>query len=128
MTLKQFTAEGGTVGSNVVQGQTGSGDPLDVTVVTNSATLTYDTAQAAHGTKSVKAAITATGSAILYYNAASSSVAARLYVYLTALPTADTYLLRYETGAGTTTSPRMMVNSAGKLRVQDAGSVAVWTA
>lgn len=127
MTTFGYTAEGGTVGATVVSGQTGSGDPLSVAQVTNSATLTIDNAQAAHGTKSIKFTPTTTGQAQIAYAISSTSVAGRIYLYFTAAPTADFYIMRAETGVSATTAPRFVWKSTGKLVLQDAAGAVVWT-
>lgn len=127
MAIKQNNFEGGTVGSNVTAGQTGSGDGLDFVVVTNSATVTYDSAQAMHGTKSAKITPTATGQASLSYSVTSTAVALRAYIYMTSTVAADTYLMRLETGAQATTAPRFVFKSTGKIVLQDFGAATAWT-
>lgn len=127
MAIKQNTFEGGTLGGNVLAAQAGSGDALDFVTVTNSATITYDTAQAMHGTKSAKVTPTATGQSSMSYAVTSAAVAVRAYLYMTAAVAGDTYIMRLETGAQATTAPRFVLKSTGKIVLQDFGAATAWT-
>lgn len=128
MTIRSNNFEGGTATTAVAAGQTGSGDPLDTVTITNAATVTYDTTHAMHGTKAALVTPTSTGQARLDYRFTSSAIAARAYIYLTALPAADTILLQIITSAFAR-AVSWHVNSVGKLRLSDSsGTTGVFTA
>lgn len=121
--------EGGSNGVTLTQGSGGntggsSGDFLDVVDATG--TVTFSTAQAAHGSVSM---LVSTGvSALAYAGYTLSSVTTdymRCYIRLTALPGVVQILVRYLSGASQ--SLRVNVKAAGTLEVRDAGNSVVGT-
>ena len=121
--------EGGSNGVTLTQGSGGntggsSGDFLDVVDATG--TVTFSTAQAAHGSVSM---LVSTGvSALAYAGYTLSSVTTdymRCYIRLTALPGVVQILTRYLSGASQ--SLRVNVKAAGTLEVRDAGNSVVGT-
>lgn len=130
MTLYQSTFEGMASGTSLATGQAGSGDAFNSVAPTNGSTMVYDNTRAMHGTQSLLITPSSTGQARVDYSASSSTaMAARAYVYLTAVPTADTYLVSVlNTAAGRVLS--FSIGSSGRLRIFDGsgGGTAVWTA
>lgn len=122
--------EGGSNGVTLTQGSGGntggsSGDFLDVVDATG--TVTFSTAQAAHGTVSMLVSTTAV-SALAYAGYTLSSVTTdymRCYIRLTALPGVVQILTRYLSGASQ--SLRVNVKAAGTLEVRDAANSVVGT-
>lgn len=121
--------EGGSNGVTLTQGSGGntggaSGDFLDTVDATG--TVTFSTAQAAHGSVSM---LVSTGvSALAYAGYTLSSVTTdymRCYIRLTALPGVVQVLTRYLSGASQ--SLRVNVKSGGTLEVRDAGNSVVGT-
>jgi hypothetical protein len=121
--------EGGSNGVTLTQGGGGntggaSGDVLDTVDATG--TVTFSTAQAAHGSVSM---LVSTGVSALAYGGYTLSSATtdyvRCYIRLTALPGVVQILTRYLSGASQ--SLRVNVKAAGTLEVRDAGNSVVGT-
>jgi hypothetical protein len=128
MTTKQNTFEGGSVGTTISSGNSGgaSGDAFDQVSIGAGSGIVFDNAQVAHGSKSAKITPAAGVSDVLLWSLSTNRVAARASFYLTALPTADLWLMSaYSSGVRVAT---FHINAAGKLRVDDAsGTTGVWT-
>lgn len=130
MTLFKNNFEGTASGTSLATGQAGSGDSFNSVAPTNGSTMVYDNTRAMHGTQSLLITPSSTGQARFDYSASSATaMAAKAYVYLTAAPTADTYLVSLlNTAAGRVLS--FSIGSSGRLRIFDGsgGGTAVWTA
>ena len=90
------SAEGGTEGVVATAGTSGgaSGSALSgITYTASTASVEFDSARAAHGTKSYRMIAAAGSYASLVWNLATSRAALRAYIYLTAAPEADSQLM-----------------------------------
>lgn len=93
MTLLTADFEAGTNGATIATTDTGSATPLQLVTLGGGATVAYDTAQKAHGTKSAKFATGATlANAMLKWTTALTGTTiatgyARAYLYLTTFAT-----------------------------------------
>jgi len=120
MTVKKNGFDAGTLGGSVAT-DSGAGagvDTFNSVSITAGGSLTYDNTHTAHGTQSIKSIPASGGSTTLIWSGLSSTaMAAQMYIYLTALPTADMYLMRF-TVAGVRKAS-MHINAAGKLRLSD---------
>lgn len=131
MTRYNNSFEGGTTGSQITAASSGgvSGDAF--TAVSGATTL-YSNVQAAHGVLSMATSTTNASQGYIRWNTntTATSVAARLYIYATGLPTGDEHLIRLNTGtpgAGTRLVS-IHYNVNGNLRISDAsGTSGVWT-
>lgn len=131
MAGRGYTSEGGTSGVAVAITDTGSGDAFNVVSAGTGATLAYDTAHPAHGTKAIKVATGATSTTAYaaWTGLGYATTFARVNTYLTALPTASAVLMRGMAAANQRF--RVSVESAdGKIRLRDSANnqLAVTTA
>lgn len=129
MALKRHTFEGATDGAAITGTESGSGDALSF-LVNGGGSILATTAQAMHGTKSAKH--TPASGQPSYYTVSGLSgagLASRLFVYFTALPTSDLWLLRNGTGGGVRTS-MVLITGGGKFRLTDttSASTGIFTA
>lgn len=99
-------------------------------VILAGGTATLSTTQKAHGAQAVRMTGTTTsGGVYISKNVASSALGAHVYVYLLALPSAETQVIYY--GSGGSRAVALAITTAGTLRIRDAaaaGGTAVWTA
>lgn len=113
--------EGGTVGVAPATSSTMPG-PYQI-----QGTVTFDSAQAAHGTRSVKHVATSGDVVGVYYgnssnlNFASTALAVRAYFYLPAVPTAAVNLLSVYSSTDTRAAV-VGINASGKLYIRDSVS------
>lgn len=129
MTLFKQSFDLGTNGATLTAGNSGGTgvDAFGTPVVVGTIAYIYDNSKSAHGTQSLKITPASGGSLALPWSGFSSTNAASsIYIYLTALPASDTYLIRFTQGG--TRKVSMHINSAGKLRVVDAAATTLWTA
>ena len=132
MTARNNNFEGGTYGATVTAAGSGgaSGDAFTAVGIGVGGALAYDSTRAAHGTLSAKLTGGTTDAINVFCDiTASTRFAVRAYFYLTALPTADHWLIAMYAADHTTRLLSMHINGAGKLRLSDlSGTTGVWTA
>ena len=126
MTTWANSFEGGTAGVTLTTGNLGgaSGDAPDI--VTNSGPFVFDAAHTAHGSMAAKVSGTNTSGYISYVTN-GPVVAARQYLYLTALPTSDQFTIRFWNTAGSANVAILKWISTGALRLIDSAGTTVWT-
>ncbi len=118
MARYNVTYEEGTVGNTPVVSATSPG-PAQIV-----GTVTYDNAQSAHGTRSVKHVATSGNVVGVYYgnsshlNFASTALAVRAYFYLPATPS-DVTLMMSVYSSTDTRAAAVGISAAGKLYIRD---------
>jgi hypothetical protein len=128
MTLRTNSAEGGTSGNSVNPSNSGgaSGTAFNSVFVTGGfGVITYDNAQAAHGTLSIRGRSNS-GSAVTYVQwncTAASSFAARIYLRLNALPSGSFDTPIYVSGCAAFVASA----STGKFQIFNAAFTAITT-
>jgi hypothetical protein len=126
-----WTAEGGSDETTVTTGNSGgsSGTAWDTVNIGTDATLVYDTAQASHGSLSMRHATGATSTtANAIWDTAIGTPVARLYgrIYIrSADMTNNRSILRIRTG--TTQIVRLQINASGELELRNSANTAVDT-
>lgn len=121
MARYNVTYEGGTVGNTPTTSSTMPG-PYQI-----QGTVTFDNAQAAHGTRSVKHVATSGNVVGVYYgnssnlNFASTAIAVRAYFYLPATPADSVNLLSVYSSTDTRAAV-VGITAAGKLYIRDSAS------
>jgi hypothetical protein len=120
------TAEGGTSGATPTSSDTGSGDPWDAVTVNTGHTITYDTTQHWHGSKSYKFTTGTTAATTeLKWNTSLTNASqgfARVYIRLAAYPTVTVVPVRWVDGTGSTVAS-LRVSNAGALSFNDGSGI-----
>lgn len=126
MTVKSNNFEDGTLATAISAINSGGASGTPFSSVAGSSV--YDNTQSMHGSLSAKLTPTASTSTQFNYSGlATSGLAARMYVYMTALATADTWILDFR--ANSVRAVTFHLNSAGHLRLDNAaGTTGIWTA
>lgn len=133
MTTLTNSAEGGTSGNAVTAGTSGgaSGSAFDVVTIGTNATDAFDNTHAAHGSLSYKIATGA--SSVTVFNRWSTSFGSsvsqswwRIYLYMTANPSATERILLFSTSGGTTCG-NIAVNTNGTVSFLNATSSTIIT-
>ena len=126
--------EGGTNGTAITTANSGgaSGNAFDNTFLGTGATITYDNTHIAHGNLAFAAAAGATqAQAIVEWNTSLGSGLAqvwfRIYIYLTANPSAAFGPVVIKTGHGGTQCSRVAISTAGVITFNDAANTAQLT-
>jgi len=128
MTQYRNTFEGGTNGVALSSTNLGggSGNQPNVLVTSGGSTMVFDSTRAAHGTYSAHAVNTSTGATSFSYSGISATgCASRIYIYLTALPTADMTILRHTASVGNVAYLKFI--STGALRIVDNAGTTIAT-
>lgn len=124
MTLLQANAESGTNGAAVTTSNTN----FSTVTVGASNTLTFSTTQAQQGTQSFKGVLSATAAdlcLVQYQSGPASAAAARMYVYLTSLPTtAQIMSIRGTSGV----MARWQFDASGKLQLTNSAGTSLYLA
>jgi hypothetical protein len=118
MTIVQTGWEGGTNGATVTTSAGGLGDPFGAITPTG---MVFSNAQHAHGSLSALISNPGTNQVVGRWTVSGSRVAARLYVYLTTLPSGDCDLIQIDCAGGT--SAIFRINSLGAARLVGFGNV-----
>lgn len=130
MTLLRNSFEGGTLDDGLTGSNMGgaSGDQPNVVTINGAASVVFDDTHVAHDSVAAKwTSATASLAFVAYTSLSTQQCAARIYLYATALASADYWLIRMEDSAGSSIAI-LKWNAAGALRVQDSASATVWTA
>ena len=127
MTQLLNSAEGGSNGTTVTTGNSGgtSGNAFDSVLIGTGASVTYSSAQSAHGELSIESVLGSSASSSMVEWSTSltgsslSQVWFRVYVYLPALPTGNLRLFRCHNGG--TFLGAVAINSSGNISLLDSG-------
>lgn len=133
MTALNNTAESGAIGATVTTGNSGgaSGDSWDTVQIGANASVTYVESPVMVGKRAYRLATGVTSTtAYLQWTAKiaqrwPSGIAANYgecYLYLTAIPAADTTFVEFSDAAGTTNRANIRVRSTGVLRLRNAAN------
>jgi PKD repeat protein len=129
MTLKRFTAEGGTTGSVVTTANSasGSGDALTTAAYAASGTAVYSITQKMHGSKAILVTCAAAADTAIfgYGGLTASTLPGEVYIYITALPTLGSATVAQVRAGGP--SANLVVTTAAKLAVIDAAGATIKT-
>lgn len=130
-TLITNTFEGGTLGATLSVANTGgaSGTAMQgITVGTSGNTITFDNAHPSNGTLGMKLVTGTVDSAYAQWAlTASTRTVFRFYLYLAALPNAQTFLAQIRSSTGSMAA--LMLDSSNRFEMQNApGSVVASTA
>lgn len=126
--------EGGTNGTTVTSANTGgtSGNALDTVSIGAGSVLAFDNTHAAHGSLALKCTAAAATFSFGYWGtslgAGQAQVWFRIYLYVTAAPAANARVVTFwnTTSAGTQCGA-LLINTAGKIIFQNAGSSTILT-
>lgn len=133
MTLRRFTAEGGTADTSLTMTNSATGgDQLSLVSKAGAATAVYSAGQAMHGTKSILATCPAAADTVLmgYGGMAASALPLEVYFYVTAMPTLGTVTIGQIRGAASPGGANvglvnLLLRTTGKLTVTDAAGAVV---
>lgn len=126
MTLRQNSAEGGNPGATVTSSDGGSGDALTNINIGSNSTLTYSNTQAAHGAQSYNITCAADRVGYVGFNGlSSSSMAARIYLWIPNAPAAATEALTIRSASARVCA--IAISASGKMTVLNAAGTSLST-
>lgn len=122
MALTEYAFESGSNGDALTAGNTG----FDSVVISGSGTSgVISTAQAAHGTRSgLFTKSSASGTCYIQKTVSTTSATVRIYIRMTALPSADQTVIWL--GNGSSQRANVEITSGGAIRFRDDGNTARW--